>query len=150
VTIENYHKIKWKIHPLKANWKVSIILIAFLIALCIAIYLSFDSFTFLFLSAIFLFVSLSSFFLPTTYILQDDIIIIKSLFSKQSKRWDSFKKYYPDKNGVFLSPFIHQTRLENFRGLYIRFSNNREEVLGFIKMKFTYNNGDIKDEMVEK
>jgi hypothetical protein len=136
VTIENKTiKIEWTVHPLKTNWKVSTFLIVFLLALCVSIYISFNSFAFFILSIVFLFSSLSSFFLPTTYILQDDCIVIKSLFRKQSKQWDSFKRYYPDKNGVFLSPFLHKTRLENFRGLFVRLGNNREDVLDFIKQK---------------
>jgi len=137
VAIENKDAIKleWTVHPLKANKKVSIGLIVFLIVLCTSIYFSFDSFTFLILSVIFLVGSLSSFFLPTTYLFQDDYIIVKTIFRRFSKQWGSFKSYYPDKNGVLLSPFPHPTRLENFRGLYIRFNNNKTEVVNFIKQK---------------
>ncbi|HGJ64843.1 TPA: hypothetical protein ENS27_05555 [bacterium] len=133
--IEYDIKYKWIDHPLKANWKVSIILIIFLIVLCSSIYISFDSITFLILSIIFLFCSLSSFFLPTTYIIDEEQIIVKFMFRNQTRKWDSFKRCYPDKNGVFLSPFSHKTRLENFRGLYIRLGKNSEEVLDFIKQK---------------
>ncbi len=62
------------------------------------------------------------------------------MFRKQSRKWDSFKTYYPDKNGIFLSPFAHKTRLENFRGLYIRLKENRKEVLDFIKQKIDKSN----------
>ena len=137
MAIENKDAIKleWTVHPLKANRKVSIGLIIFLIALCTSIYFSFDSLTFLILSVIFLVGSLSSFFLPTTYLLQDDCIIVKTIFRRSSRQWDSFKRYYPDKNGVFFSPFLYPTRLENFRGLYVRFNNNKTEVIDFIKQK---------------
>jgi len=137
VVIENKDAIKleWTVHPLKANRKVSIGLIVFLIVLCTSIYFSFDSLTFLILSVIFLVGSLSSFCLPTTYTLQDDCIIVTSVFRRFSRQWNTFKRYYPDKNGVFLSPFLHTTRLENFRGLYVRFNNNKTEVIDFIKQK---------------
>lgn len=137
MVIENKDAIKleWTVHPLKTNRKVSIGLIIFLIALCTSIYFSFDSLTFLILSVIFLVGSLSSFFLPTTYLLQDNCIIVKTIFRRSARKWDSFKRYYPDKNGVFLSPFLYPTRLENFRGLYVRFNNNKTEVVDFIKQK---------------
>jgi len=138
VAIENKDAIKleWTVHPLKANWKVSIGLIIFLIALCASIYFSFNSLTFLILSVVFLVGSLSSFFLPTTYMFLDDCIIVKSVFRRFSRQWNSFKRYYPEKKGVFLSPFLHPTRLENFRGLYVRFNNNKTDVIDFIKQKF--------------
>ena len=44
-----------------------------------------------------------------------------------------FRSFYTDKNGVLLSPFIAPSRLENFRGLYITFDNNRDAVLDFVK-----------------
>jgi hypothetical protein len=49
------------------------------------------------------------------------------------KKWSQYRSCYPDKNGVLLSPFVRPSRLENFRGTYIRFWNNREEVVSFVK-----------------
>jgi len=43
------------------------------------------------------------------------------------------RTYHPDRNGVLLSPFSRQTRLETFRGIYIRFDGNRKEVMSVIK-----------------
>ncbi|MGB9597901.1 MAG: hypothetical protein ACPL7B_16575 [Candidatus Poribacteria bacterium] len=125
---------------MKANWKISASIIVFLIAINIAIYLSFDSLTFLFLSVVFLFGSLSSFFLPTTYILSDEGITVKSVFRKSTRNWCYFKSYYPERKGVFLSPFSQPSRLENFRGLFVRFNNNRTEVIEFVKQKLEGNN----------
>lgn len=131
----NAISMQWTVHLIKRNWKISAGVILFLIILCAAIYLSFNSATFLFLSVAILAISLSPFFLPTTYTFQDDCIIVKSLLRKSSRQWNSFKSYYPDRNGVLLSPFSSPTRLENFRGVYIRFENNRSEVVDFIEKK---------------
>ena len=131
----NAISMQWTVHLIKRNWKVSAGVVLFLIILCTAIYFSFNSATFLFLSVAILIISLSPFFLPTTYTFQDDCIIVKSLLRKSSRQWNSFKSYYPDRNGVLLSPFPSPTRLENFRGVYIRFENNRSEVVEFIQKK---------------
>ena len=125
--------MEWTVHPIKRNWKVSIGVIAFLVILCAAIYFSFHSIAFLVLSIVILVCSLAPFFFPTTYILQNDCVIIRSLFRRSSRPWDSLKSYYPDKNGVLLSPFPSPSRLENFRGIYVRFSHNRSEVVNFIR-----------------
>lgn len=136
-------KLEWTVHPLKANWKVSIGLIAFLIAINTAVYFSFDSLTFLFLSIVFLFGSLSSFFLPTTYILNNEGITVKSVFRKSTRNWSYFKSYYSERKGVFLSPFPQPSRLENFRGLFIRFNNNKAEVVEFIKQRLNSKRDNI-------
>ncbi len=128
-------KIEWTVHPIKKNWKVSAGVVSFLVVLCAAIYLSFNSAAFLALSIAILVCSLAPFFFPTKYILQDDCIIVRSRFRKFSREWDSFKSYYPDKSGVLLSPFPLPSRLENFRGVYVRFSHNGSEVVDFVKEK---------------
>ena len=127
--------MQWTVHLIKRNWIISAGVVLFLVILCVAIYLSFSSATFLILSIVILAISLSPFFFPTTYTFQDDCITVKSLLRKSSRNWDSFKSYYPDRNGVLLSPFISPSRLENFRGLYIRFEGNRSEVVDFIQKK---------------
>ena len=134
-TDDIFIEIKWTIHPVKKNLKLSVLVIIFLVTICISIYISFDSLLLSFLSAVFLFSSLSSFFFPTTYIFHEKGIIVKNAFREFSKEWNSYKRYYIDKNGIFLSPFPHRTRLENFRGLYIKFDNNKEQVISYIKSK---------------
>ena len=131
--------IKWTVHPVRRNWKVSVGVILFLVILCAAVYFSFNSAAFLLLSAIILVSSLSPFFFPTTYILRDDCVVIKSLLRRLSRQWSFFKSYYPDKNGVLLSPFAFPSRLENFRGVYIRFERNKPEVVDFIESKIKGN-----------
>jgi len=128
-------RMQWTVHPIKRDWKVSAGILSFLAILCAAIYFSYSSVTFLLLSVVILISSLASFFFPTTYILQDDCIMVKSLLRRYSRGWNFFKSYYPDKNGVFLSPFSSPSRLENFRGLYIRFGHNKAEVVDFIGEK---------------
>ena len=127
--------MKWTVHPIKRNWKVSTGVIAFLMVLCAAIYFSFHSIALLILSIVVLVCSLAPFFFPTTYILQSDCVIVRSLLRRFSRQWDAFKSYYPDKNGVLLSPFSSPSRLENFRGIYVRFSHNKLEVVSFIREK---------------
>ena len=125
----------WTVHPIKRNWKVSTGVVSFLGILCAAIYISFNSVTLPLLSLLILASSLSPFFLPTTYILRDDCIMVRSLFRKTTREWASFGSYYTDRNGVLLSPFSSPSRLENFRGVYIRFEGNGSEVLSLVKGK---------------
>jgi len=135
-------ELKWTVHPAKKNLKLSISITIFLVILCISIYISFDSLSLSLLSAIFLFGSLSPFFLPTTYLLCDKGIIVKTIFREIYNEWIFFKRYYIDRNGILLSPFSYKTRLENFRGLYVRFDGNKEQIIDFIKSKIILYNLD--------
>ena len=52
------------------------------------------------------------------------------------KPWSDFRSFYADRNGVLLSPFARPSRLENFRGVYVRFGDSkRHEILDFIQRK---------------
>lgn len=128
-------RIEWTVHPIKKNWKLSIGVVSFLMILCATIYFSFNSAAFLVMSVVILVCSLSPFFFPTTYKLQDDCVVVRSLLRRFARPWNSFKSYYPDRNGVLLSPFPLPSRLENFRGVYVRFSHNRSEVVNFVRGK---------------
>jgi len=125
--------LEWTTHPAKKNLKVTAAVSVFLVSLIVIVYYVTYSFWFMALGAAILFGSLASFFLPTRFRLTDEEIIVKSTAQKSIKKWAQFRSYYPDKNGVLLSPFIRPTRLENFRGVYIRFSGNPDEVIAFVK-----------------
>jgi hypothetical protein len=123
--------MEWKSIPFKEHPRKTIFLITFLLLMWTGIYFSFRLYG-LFISILLLGGGLLPYWLPTYYFLDEKGVRVKGIFLEKNKRWDEFKSYYEDKNGVFLSPFSKPTRIENFRGLYIRFNNNKEEVIKFI------------------
>lgn len=82
--------------------------------------------------------SLSPFFFPTRYELSEDKVKVYFLAVKKEKTWSEFRSYYPEKNGVFISPFAKPSRLENYRGIYLRYDKNQEAVLDFVKSRINY------------
>jgi len=81
--------------------------------------------------------SLFPFFLPTRYVLYAGGL--ESVFLGVHRRfiWTQFRSYYPDPNGVLLSPFAHPSRLENFRGIYLRYNGQAEQVLRIVAEHIT-------------
>jgi len=134
-------KLTWVSHPVKRNLRNSILLSLFLVILWAIVYIITDSVLFLVLSVVIMLGSLSPFYLPTRYELTEDKVKVNYVFHSMEKSWTSYRSYYPDKNGVLLSPFPRPSRLESFRGVYIRFAGNKEEVLGFIKGKMEKEDG---------
>lgn len=126
----------WVVFPLTQSWKKSACLIFFLSAICLAIYFGFKSIFYSLISVIVLFGSLSSFFLPVRYEFHTEQLKIQTLFRTVSKDWNEFSSFYVDKNGVLLSPFEKPSRLENFRGVYVRFGQTEpEQVIEIVKHK---------------
>jgi len=130
--------LKWSTHPVKKKTFISILVILFLFGIWILMYLTTQSLFFTALSVVILLGSLSSFFLPTHYELDEKKIKIKYFLATREKEWSMFRSFYVDKNGVLLSPFERPSRLENFRGIYVRFNQNKDQVVDFVKSKIKH------------
>ena len=127
----------WRVHPLRENWTRSTLLLLFLLLLFSGIYWLFQSVFVTLLSAIFVTGSLYRYFMPYRYELHEHQLVVTAPCYRLTKRWSDFRSFYVDNNGVLLSPFAKPSRLENFRGVYVRFGTNRSEVLDFIKDKIS-------------
>lgn len=127
--------LEWSVHPISNNPAKSVFLIIFLILICSLVVVTFASIWLGFLSALLLVGSLRKFFIITHYKLGSENVEVKTPFGRVSKPWNAFKSFYPDNIGVLLSPFPNKSWLENYRGIYLLFNNNSEQVVAFIKQK---------------
>ena len=123
----------WRVHPLRESWMQSTLLLLFLLLLFSGVYWLFQSVFVTLLSTIFVTSSLYRYFVPFRYELYEHELVVTAPFYRLTKSWDAFRSFYVDNNGVLLSPFAKPSRLENFRGVYVRFGANRSEALDFIK-----------------
>ncbi len=131
--------LSWTSHPLKKSKKKTVCLISALFLIwSLVFWATAYSWGFLFLAVLILTASLSPYFFPTKYKLTQDKVKVHFLAVKKEKTWLEFRSFYPDKNGVFISPFAKPNRLENYRGLFLRYEGNQEEVLNFVKSKIDY------------
>lgn len=127
--------LRWSSHPFKRKKLTSLLVVLCLLAVWISVYLTTFSVLMTAISFIILTGALSPFFLPTNYELTSDKIKVRFLFSQKEKEWSYYRSFYVDKNGVLLSPFEGPSRLENFRGIYIRFDQNRDQVVEFVSSR---------------
>jgi len=127
--------LKWSSHPVKKKALISILVIVFLFVVWLVVYLATSSLFLTGLSVVIMLGSLSSFFLPTHYELDQEKVKIRFFLTKREREWSTFRSFYVDKNGVLLSPFAKPSRLENFRGVYVRFSQNKDQVVDLVKSK---------------
>lgn len=126
--------MKWTSYPCLENKRRTVLLIVFLAALFTGLYIWFGLWG-LVIGLILVGTSVYSYFIPTRYEMNYEKILIKGLFMTKKKQWIEFRSFYPDRNGVLLSPFVVPSRLENFRGVYIRFGNKHDEVIEYIEKK---------------
>jgi hypothetical protein len=127
--------ITWQVHRAKEHPKKTLYVSIFIAAFIIFLIIFYGPFWAI-LALLVLFLSLNAYFLPTTYTLTDnEIIVDKKLFNNKLE-WSRFRKYYVTTTGIVLSPFTKRNFLDNFRGIHLLLpKENSEEIISFIKNK---------------
>jgi hypothetical protein len=126
--------LEWTCHKAKRRPMITLGVTALILLFGIFVYFMTDhSIMFTAFALVVLFLSLARFYLPIRYRLTEKGIAIKSLTQALTREWKMFRTCYPDKNGILLSPFTRPTRLENFRGLFLLFEDNAEEVTDYVR-----------------
>jgi len=127
---------EWIFHPARVNWLVTTLVTVFLFLLLVIVYWLTESRLFTVIATIVLVGSMRAFYFATTYQLFEDRIKVIYTLSSISRPWGLYRSFYPERTGVFLSPFTRPSRLENFRGLFVRYgSADRQKILQIIGRK---------------
>ncbi len=78
--------------------------------------------------------TLADFLFPVYYQLTPERASCKRRFGVTEICWKNVKRYYLDDFGIKLSPLAKLTRLEAYRGVYLRFDNdNKEKIIETVK-----------------
>lgn len=86
--------------------------------------------------------SLTSFYFPTRYRIDANGASWQRMTGGKSIDWTRVRRVVVEQDGVFLSPFAGRTMMENFRGIYLPFRSNRDELLEIIRL-YAINAGDL-------
>ena len=140
--------MRWTVHPAKRNLTKTV-LTAFFITLFLVIVGVFYGIFWSVFGFIVLFVSLHSYFFPTSYAVDDEEVVIKNIFMTQKRKLNEFRKVYVGKNGTLLSPFKRKTFLNQFRGVFLLLPEQRNDVLEFLRVRIEKSD-DRKEETGEK
>lgn len=136
----------WIFHPAKASWLVTTLLTVFLFLLLVIVFWLTQSRLFTLIGTVVLVGSMRSFYFPTEYKLFDDRIEVFYTISSHKKNWDIYRRVYPEKNGVFLSTFARPTRMENFRGLFVKYGDaDRDRILEIIQNRIGKKSDERED-----
>ena len=123
-------EIRWIDFPLKQR-PITHTILLIIIILFISIGLSYatESLWWGIIAVTFLTISLGNYFFPTVYTINLDGISYRILFYKRQKQWKNIRNIITVSNGIMFSPFIHKTRLENYRGIFVRANKERRNII---------------------
>ena len=125
--------LSWKVHPLlEEPWPKSAALMGLVAAVSAAVALGFGGWAYGTVSLVVLALSVSRYLLPTHYALDESELRIRHLGRQQQRPWQQCRRADVHGDGVFLSPFTRPSRLDPFRGCFLRFGGHREAVLRYV------------------
>lgn len=79
----------------------------------------------------------ASLYLPVRYKLDQEGVTTYFLNVPTSRPWRHYRNFYAHDNGVHLTTMHTPSRLDAFRGHFLQFAGNREEVLAYITQHMT-------------
>jgi len=136
--LDNEPKLKWTSYPLMDFPLTSLLLILFVGILSILMWkitvINWHMPIFFYLGMGLFLLSLITYFIPTTYELYEDKIVIYYWLIKVDRQYNQFGCYYTDKKGIMLSTFKMPRKLDPFRGLSLRFSKTKQEKENLLKI----------------
>ena len=130
------NEISWTIHKAKETPTKTLIVSFFLLAVLL-FFLFFYGLLWTLIAILVFFISLNNYFLPIYYTLTEKSIIIDKKIFKFQREWKDFRRYYLTSNGIVLSPFSKKNFLDNFRGLHLLLPKEKNEIINFIKNRFS-------------
>jgi len=72
-------------------------------------------------------------YLPIRYRLDEKGVMVFFLGAPNFRRWSHYRNFYVHDTGIHLTTMPTPSALDPFRGHYLRFDNNSEEVAAYIK-----------------
>lgn len=125
--------LEWVSHPIRHQPEKTALLVGVVALAAAGVYATMGSVYWAAAAVVFLALGVYDYWLPTTFRLDERGVSSRTLFFARKKRWDEVRSLHPDARGVLVSPFPAVTRLDTFRGLYVRFDGNREAVLAVLR-----------------
>ncbi len=126
-------RFQWTAFPLRESPQKGVLFWVIMVVTIWAVYWNFGSIPLTAIAAILLLGSLSSFYLPTHYTIDEAGVRIKRVLHNRKMYWYRVRSISDERDGLFLSPFPVKSRLENFLGVYLPYRNNRDRIIELVR-----------------
>jgi len=122
-------RLVWSVRPCAGSPVLAVAVAALVLSISFAVQLYFGSPWWGGLAFVLLALSVLPYYAVTQYELNEEGVIARGPFATQRRSWSEIRRYFPYPDGVLLSPLTTSSRLALTRGLFVRFHDNRDEVL---------------------
>lgn len=129
VTAQRIEPLVWSVRPCDANRPLAVVVIVFVLVVSLGMQLVGGGPGWAVIALLLLGLSVAPYYARVTYKISPEEASAAGWFGTHRRKWAEIKGYFPDAEGVLLSPLPKPTRLAYTRGLYLRFAGNRDEVM---------------------
>jgi hypothetical protein len=119
----------WAVRPCSRNWLLAAVVALFILVVSLAAQLCFGSPWWGALTLVLLSLSVLPYYTRSEYRLDEEGVVARGFIGAYRRSWPEIRAYFPQADGVLLSPLTSPSRLAYTRGVFLRFDNNRDEVL---------------------
>ena len=130
---DNSSSLEWSSHLMSQYPAKGIILVAVTALFCALMWILFEHWLYGVLTAVLLFLATMKFYFPVRYRLDGEGVRRWYIGFEKFRPWSDFRNVYVHRDGLFLAPFEKPSRLDSFRGLYLNYRDNKDEVVAFTK-----------------
>jgi len=126
-------QLQWTVHPARRRPALTVATGVLVVLVLVLVYVSFLQIGAVILSAALLLGSLAPYWAPTRFELTPEgVAVFGPLPVRQWRPWTDFRAFESATNGVLVTPFLRPSRLDNFRGIFLRTEDNRRAVVEFL------------------
>jgi len=123
----------WEVHLASRQRGHAFLTLSAIVSMLVIAQIAFHAPLLTIAAAVVLISSVAEFLFPVRYMLTDRGAHARSLTAHHFLEWRRVQKAYLAPDGVKLSPFRNPSRLEPFRGVFLRFNGQREEIIAAIR-----------------
>ena len=124
-------ELDWQFDPWRERPAKTGLLLLFNLAILAVVYLTFPEKGWTGLAAVLLFGATLSMLVPIRYRLDESGVTVHFLGIRSFRPWAHYRNFYSHGNGIFLTAMARPSALDPFRGHFIFFNRNREQVVAY-------------------
>ena len=137
-TEEHVDCLSWRAHPARER-PVAALLAVGVIGATVLACAALASIVWGLLAAVVLVVSLNRFFWPSRFTIDQDGVMARYAFRRQTLHWSEVRRFCHDRYGIYLSTRSRRSRLDPYRGMHLLFGSSRQQVLRVVEARLAAN-----------
>lgn len=127
-------EVRWTAHPARRRPQDVFLVAAVVLVSAWAVLVTLESVFLSLLAVVILVVAVAPFLVPTHYVLDDDGVEERRLWTRKRRSWSDLRRLQIGPGAALVSPFARPSWADRYRGLLLYFDGaNRDQVVAVLR-----------------